>query len=443
MLPQVLLTLSGTSSVRTATGQRVALYHVSMTHRRVKRQTKIRYRTLRKFLRRIASVALAIPPKHPFRPSVDKAICETRLHMFRACLREISSVHLTDGHVHILHAMFDEADRMLPSFRDDPSADASSIDRSGRSTGNVSQDATASDQPPTSSVGFDDNQTTHNPTTPVPWQNEELTTNTTRRTSRPHENAFAALKRATASSAASDTNDKAKVDDDEDDLSTYLVNLSNEMLVDLHLTTPSTRVKPSQPSTGTKRWHADPALAYTDDDAAYFDQLARDMWSSWDGGDDARCVDGLEASGDEASDDEAHVDVTQLRVRELERALEAVALSAHRERDEPEVDEVIRDVATTYFPNLYTAEATNEDDDNDSMSMMAAATLPKQKAARERQSMSHVLQGYIDDYYYKDDLDGAAAEDFPAVTSLVDDVVGSPTDGAALRRPRVSISLTA
>ncbi|RHY70451.1 hypothetical protein DYB34_000373 [Aphanomyces astaci] len=242
---------------------------------------------------------------------------------------------------------------------------------------------------------------------------------------RPYENAFAALFKARKSNndqpLARNTNDVSVArTTTSPELSEYLKRLADDMLMELHAATPyrsdTIRLpRPPPSSSHARQSDVDSRLEYTEEDAAYLERIAMGMW--------ANALDANEIVLDhdhEQHDDMKDDENTFQLDRDWERALEAEEAATNRGKTESAEDEVIHNLAQAYFPSYYD---NSDDDDDDAFDVTKGKLVTEEMAKpKARSSMSHVLQGYIDDMYYGDDAQVSQA---------------TPTS------PRPSISLTA
>ncbi|RHY14317.1 hypothetical protein DYB25_000786 [Aphanomyces astaci] len=242
---------------------------------------------------------------------------------------------------------------------------------------------------------------------------------------KPYENAFAALFKARKSNndqpLARNTNDVSVArTTTSPELSEYLKRLADDMLMELHAATPyrsdTIRLpRPPPSSSHARQSDVDSRLEYTEEDAAYLERIAMGMW--------ANALDANEIVLDhdhEQHDDMKDDENTFQLDRDWERALEAEEAATNRGKTESAEDEVIHNLAQAYFPSYYD---NSDDDDDDAFDVTKGKLVTEEMAKpKARSSMSHVLQGYIDDMYYGDDAQVSQA---------------TPTS------PRPSISLTA
>ncbi|RQM27769.1 hypothetical protein B5M09_006872 [Aphanomyces astaci] len=242
---------------------------------------------------------------------------------------------------------------------------------------------------------------------------------------RPYENAFAALFKARKSNndqpLARNTNDVSVArTTTSPELSEYLKRLADDMLMELHAATPyrsdTIRLpRPPPSSSHARQSDVDSRLEYTEEDAAYLERIAMGMW--------ANALDANEIVLDHDHDQHDGMDDDENTFqldRDWERALEAEEAATNRGKTESAEDEVIHNLAQAYFPSYYD---NSDDDDDDAFDVTKGKLVTEEMAKpKARSSMSHVLQGYIDDMYYGDDAQVSQA---------------TPTS------PRPSISLTA
>ncbi|RHY33393.1 hypothetical protein DYB32_001672 [Aphanomyces invadans] len=212
----------------------------------------------------------------------------------------------------------------------------------------------------------------------------------------PYDNAFAALNKARKS------NNDSPIDRSIEplvqraatsaELSKYFERLADDMLLELHTVTPyrsnSIRLPPLQSKTNRP---VDMRLEYTEEDAAYLEQLAMETWSN--------ALNDGEMLDDVPDDDgnALHLD------REHERVLEAEEFANARGKTAPMDDEVIHDMAHLYFASYYDDSDGEVDDSHIKQTASKCRAMGKAKGeAASRASMSHVLQGYIGDIYSDD-----------------------------------------
>ncbi|ETV89048.1 hypothetical protein H257_00445 [Aphanomyces astaci] len=420
MLPQVLLVLHGTSTARTSVGRRVELYHVTMKCNRVTKEAKIRYNTLRKYLDLLGALEnhpdeLVVPAKHPFRSSSNQAVVDSRIREFRACFRALSATVLTASQIELVVAMMHEANAFMCRYK----MPSQSSQLSSNDSGRIDHVAEHSDQGGTHTPNNNDNE---------PDETSAATSNVAlSRPSqlRPYENAFAALFKARKSNndqpLARNTNDVSVArTTTSPELSEYLKRLADDMLMELHAATPyrsdTIRLpRPPPSSSHARQSDVDSRLEYTEEDAAYLERIAMGMW--------ANALDANEIVLDHDHDQHDGMDDDENTFqldRDWERALEAEEAATNRGKTESAEDEVIHNLAQAYFPSYYD---NSDDDDDDAFDVTKGKLVTEEMAKpKARSSMSHVLQGYIDDMYYGDDAQVSQA---------------TPTS------PRPSISLTA
>ncbi|CAK4069587.1 unnamed protein product [Aphanomyces euteiches] len=322
MLPKVLLTLSGSSTATTATGRRVELYHVTMKHHSTARNSKIRFKALRRCfiqLERVGNLRLALPPKHPLHSSSDFDVVRQRNQMFRDCMREISSVHLNQAQVEMLISLFDAADTAISSYRfpsQPKETDPSTKDKGSEGRQDTDNQATT------------DTSTAEQPRINNP-EADEQTDDIVEEIVPP--NPYTTLKLALGQQISHSRRDTDLWDIE---IADYFVRLADELFRKIPVPPSECKDFPPKPSRQSVPIHSvGPDLVYSADDEAYIERLGQDMMLYLIDEEETK-----EEVGSSFSEHEVIVDLPD-------------DTSAHA--DDSDVTSILRDIASSYFPSVY------------------------------------------------------------------------------------------